>query len=239
MRILLQFSLCCLLAGGAMAQRGGGSRGSAGGSFHGGHVGTSSGGFRGGGFSGGSGFVGNRGGFGGFGGFRGRTDFGRFRGYYGGYGYGGYGYGYGGYGFGLGYWPDYYDYPYDYGYGYGSPSAYYDSGAYSYAPNTTVVYPPPQPPVVYNDPPVHSSVHTYDQYGQEINSGSSPTSSPIYLVAFHDHTIQAAISYRMDGPTLVYVTMQHEEKRVPLSSLDRDFTMQLNRERHVQMNLGQ
>src|ERR1035441_10476331 len=70
MRVLLQIGLCCLLAGSAVAQRGGGSRGGSG--FHGGAVGGfhGGGGFAGGGFRGG-GFVGRgfRGGF--VGGFRG------------------------------------------------------------------------------------------------------------------------------------------------------------------------
>ena len=49
--------------------------------------------------------------------------------------------------------------------------------------------------------------------------------------------IRAAISYSVDGANLRYVTMQHEEKRVPLDSIDRDLTLRLNRERRVAFQL--
>lgn len=260
MKVLLQFSLCCLLtAGVGMAQRGGGSHGGGmGGGSHGGGVGGGTrgggmggGGNRGGGFGGGTGIGGGgyRGGSGGYGsGFRGGYGSG-FRGGYG-YGFGG-GFGYGGYypyygyglGLGLGFWPGYYgayDTPYDYYPSNGSYGSYYaDPYGYSSSPNTTVIYPPSQPTTLYVDPPVHSSIHVYDEYGQEVQKGGSSSSSPLYLIAFQDHSIQAAVSYRVDGNTLIYVNMQREEKRAPLSSVDRDFTMQLNRERHVQFNLPQ
>ena len=258
MKLLLQFSLCCLLATGiGMAQRGGGSHGGGmGGGSHGGMGGGTrgggmgGGGYRGGGLGGGTGIGGYHGGSGGSGGgFRGGFgsgfrggNFGRF-GFRGGFGYGGY-YPYYGYGFGLGlgYWPGYYgayDYPYDYYPSYGSYGSYY-SDPYAYnTPNTTVIYPPAQPATMYVDPPVHSSIHVYDEYGQEVQNGGSSSASPLYLIAFQDHSIQAAVSYRVDGNTLIYVNMQREEKRAPLSSVDRDFTMQLNRERHVQFHLPQ
>ncbi|SPF46049.1 conserved exported hypothetical protein [Candidatus Sulfopaludibacter sp. SbA4] len=236
MRFLLQISLCVLLAGPAVAQRGG--HGGGGGGFHGG------GGIGGGGFRGGGGIGGGfRGGFGG--------GYGGFRGGYGGFGYGyrGYGYGlglgfyggyypYGGYGYG-GYWPGYYGYsPYDsyspYGYGYSS---------YNTSPNVTVVYPQQAqasaPVYVERAAPV---THQYDQYGQEVapaGGGGGGGGSPIYLIAFQDHAIRAAASYWVEGRTLHYVTMQHEEKQAPLDSVDRNFSMQLNRERHVQLQLPQ
>jgi len=255
MKLLLGISICCLLAGGAMAQRGGGGHGGGGG-FHGGGSmggggfrggGSMGGGFRGGNFGGGSfgggSFGGFRGGFNGnFGGFRGgfHNGFGGFRGSFPGFGWG----------VGFGYWPGYggfYDYPYDYGYPYGGYGygGYADPYAYSYAPTTTLVYPPSQPAAsasVYVEPPVHSSVHVYDEYGQEVRGSGSPSgnSSPLYLIALRDqNTIHAALSYHVEGNTLIYMTMQHEEKRVPLSSVDRSLTMQLNHERHVAMNLPQ
>jgi hypothetical protein len=260
MRILASIALCCLLAAGAMAQRGGGRVGGGGG-FH-GSIGG--GGFR--GSMGGSGFRGSGGALGGgfhgpIGGgfFRGgvRPGFrggpgGGFRGGFGGgfrggfpwpyaFGYG-YGYGYPGYGFGS-YWP------YDYGY---SPyvSAYpYIGGGYSYpayssgysddpgaygasynaAPNITVIYPPPETPA-------QSSMHTYDEYGQEVGPAAS-NSSPIYLIAMKDHTIYAASSYSVEGSTIHYVNLQHEQKQAPLDHVDREFSAQLNRERRVNFQL--
>jgi hypothetical protein len=223
MKVLLQVGLCCLLAGSLMAQRGGGgSRGGGGGGFHGGSMG---GGFRGGssgygGFGGGSIGGGFRGGYGGYGyrgGFYGRS----------GYGYLPYGYGWG-YGYGYPYywggWDSsyYYDYsPYITTY----PSYSYPSYGYNTSPNVTVIYPasqdPPAPAYTrpaYNSP-VQPAMHTYDQYGQEVrdrapSSASSSGRSPIYLIAAKDQSIRAADAYWVDGKTLHYVTLQHEEKQL-------------------------
>jgi hypothetical protein len=243
MRRILEIALCCLLAaGGAMARGGGGGGGGRGG-----------GGFGGGGFGGGrgGGFVGG-GGFGG-GGFRG--------GFGGGFnrGFGGYGYGFGRFGYGYGYgWPywglglygaalwdydlwDYGAYPYGYPYSYPAypypysyPASPYDGYAsYQTSPNVTVVY--PQQPQTAR--PV---LREYDQYGQEIrpSGGSSAAAgSPIYLIAFNDHVIRAAAAYWVDGSTLHYVTLEHEEKTAPLNTVDRSLSSQLNRERQIQFQL--
>jgi hypothetical protein len=77
----------------------------------------------------------------------------------------------------------------------------------------------------------------YDQYGQEVRSQSGASSSPVYLIAFKDQSIRAAASYSVSGTTLHYVTLQHEEHQVPLDSIDRDLTIQLNRERRVTMQI--
>lgn len=250
MRVLRQLALCFLLAGYAMAQRGGGGgHGGGGGGGHmgggGGHMGggggMGGGGFRGGGGIGGGGF---RGGVGGFNGFRGGYGYGYGRGLYGGYGWP-----YLGWGLGLSYWPYYdlgWDYPYyDYGYDpyYGSTySTGYSYPAYQQAPNTTVVY-APQNTQVYTVP--RPAVHEYDQYGQEVQppggsgGASATTGSPIYLIAFKDQNIRAAAAYWVNGQTLHYVTLEHEEKQVPLTDVDRDLSARLNRERHVQFQLPQ
>ena len=184
------------------------------------------------------------GGFGGFLGSGGYRGFGGYGGYRNGfypfnYGYRGL-YGYGGYwpyAWGLGayydpYFWDYGYYPYDYssyGYGYGSTAAY--------QPNVTVVYPEQQsaPVAVYGAGPV---IRRYDEYGQEVGSpGGSGNSSPLYLIAFKDHVIRPALSYSVTGNTLDYVTLDHEDKQVPLDSVDRDLSRQLNRERRVPFSL--
>jgi len=197
----------------AFAQRGG-SRGGGGG-FHGG------GGFRGGsvgGFRGGSvGF--SHGGFGrGFGGGFGR-----------GFGFGRFGYGFG-LGLGLGYWGGY-GYPYYYGYP-GYYGGYYDPYAYSYA------YPAYDPgPVVveqnyYNSAPAMAQQypHSVPQYSPAPQQQRGET---IYLIAFKDHRITAAKAYWAEGDTLHYVTREGEHKQAPFDSIDRAFSEQLNRDRHV------
>ena len=51
--------------------------------------------------------------------------------------------------------------------------------------------------------------------------------------------IRAAAAYWVTGQTLHYVTLEHEERQVPLDTVDRQFSAQLNRERRVQFQLPQ
>lgn len=256
MKFLWQVSLCCLLATGtAMAQRGGGGGFGGGGMRGGGGYGGGSGGGAGmrGGYGGG-GFVGGGtvGGFrngafnGGFGfhggsfntGFNGgrpgpffRRDFddGFFRGgfnsgYYGGY-----------WPFGLGFYTDYWP-AYDYssyfpGYGY-NPNEY-GYASYQASPNVTVIYPPQAPVQPLSAERARPVTREYDQYGQEVR----PAGSPLYLIAFKDHTIRAAATYRVDGNTLHYTTAEKEDKEAALDTVDRALSLQLNRERQVPFQL--
>jgi hypothetical protein len=248
MKTLRYLALCGLLAVCATAQRrGGGGAPSGGGRGGGGGVVRGGGGSYGGGFRGGGshgGFVSGhsgvyRGGYGSHSGFR--------SGYRGGIGIGygiGYGLGYGyGYGYGGGYWP-YAGYSYWPGYfdsSYVPAPAYYSSPVYEYAPspNVTVIYPPAAstapatvPVYVERARPV---MQTYDEYGQA--RAAAPSASPVYLIAFTDQNIRAASSYVVEGDTLRYVTLEHQQKSAPLSSIDREFSRQLNRERGVAFRL--
>ncbi len=200
----------------AYAQRGGGHSGGGGGrsgGFSAGHFGA--GGSRMGGFAGSGGF---RAGFSGGnfrgGGFRGGFGDGRFRS---GFRYGAFG-GFGGY-WGYPYWGwgyPYYDFSgYRYGYGY-SPYDYdpyaYDSG---YASQPYYSAPPPREPVY-----------------------SQPASPPdFYLIAFTDNTIQAAVSFSVDGDRIRWTTREHADKEAPLSAVDRRFSEEINRDRHVEFRL--
>jgi hypothetical protein len=269
MRALLRITLISsLLVWCASAQRGGGHGGGGfhggggmGGGFRGG--GGMGGGFRSGGAMGG----GFRGGGGMGGGFRGGWGSGFNRGGWGffgnrwGFNRGGFGFGWGGYwpwgwgwgwgwpsygwGLGLSYWPGYYGYP---SYGYDDTWDYpTDYGAYPQtyttynAAPTVAVQSYSAPAYAYPSPSsetAHPVTRSYDQYGQEVRPAGT-NSSPIYLFAMKDGVIRAAASYWVQNGTLHYVTLQHEEKTVPLTSLDRTLTNQLNRERHVNLSLGQ
>ena len=254
MRTMLQITLCCLLAGGAMAQRRGGGGGGAvrggggGGAVHagGGGIGHT------GGVAGGVGRVGGYGGIGrvggvvsggGYLGSSGYRGYGGYTGYRNGfYNYGNRGYyGYGGvywpYAWGLGsyyydpYYSDYGYYPYDSGYGYGYPSAYQPQ------PNITVAYPEQQsaPVSVYSASPV---VGRYDQYGQEVGSpGGSGASSPLYLIAFKDHSVYSAVAYWVDGDTLHYFTSGNTHNQVSVSLVDRDLTERLNKDSGLEVKI--
>ncbi len=236
--------LIFLLAIPAWAQRGGGHGGGGGhASGGGGHAvggGGRSGAFGGhvGGFSGGGFGRGFSGGYG--------------RGYSGGYGRGSYGRNFGrgfGYGFGLGfynpwYWGyPYYSYPYyydsypDYSDSYAPSASYYQQDVppvvinQGYQPDYVVPqvqeYPPPPPP------PGPAARGGANQYGQTTPSDREP----LYLLATKDGTIRAVLAYWAEGDTVHYVTMDHIRKTVPLTSIDRELSSRLNRERGVSFGL--
>jgi len=118
----------------------------------------------------------------------------------------------------------------------------YTVNDYSPTPNVTVIYaqppaPDPVPVPVYKDVAPVPAGPSYDQYGQEIKPEPAADASPIYLVAMKDQGIVAAAAYWVDGKTLHYLTLQHQEKQVPLDLVDHSFSQQLNRERHVAFHL--
>jgi hypothetical protein len=79
-----------------------------------------------------------------------------------------------------------------------------------------------------------------------------------YLIAFKDHTVRRAVSYRIEGDTLYYISPEQmrqatrewnipngtpgplssiPEKRAPLATIDLRFTQQINRDRRVEFTL--
>jgi len=121
---------------------------------------------------------------------------------------------------------------------------YYDPlWDYGYTPltdqagsNTTVVYPPvyspPAQPMVAET--AHPVIH---EYGQQENY-AIPSGSPIlYLIAFQDKTIRAAMTYWVEDGALHYLDTGHQLKQAPLASVDRDLSARLNGERHVPFNI--
>jgi hypothetical protein len=136
------------------------------------------------------------------------------------------------------YWPWFDGYP-----GYWD-SSYYDSGysygaSYESAPNVTVIYPPPTQPVY---PTVitltaHPVMHEYRQ-PEDYGLASEHLGAPVlYLIAFNDRVIRAATTYWVENDKLRYLDTDHKQKEAPLSSVDRDFSAELNRERHVPFRL--
>jgi hypothetical protein len=59
----------------------------------------------------------------------------------------------------------------------------------------------------------------------------------VYLIAFKDQVIRAVLDYSVDGTTLSYLTRQGTRAQVPLESVDREFSEQLNRERNIEFRL--
>jgi len=249
-----------------LAQRGGGHGGGGGGHSVGGGGGVRmGGGISGGGISrpggfatGGSAFRGSpgvaaggafrggvNGGFNrGFGGLnRGFTGF-RFGFGYPFYGYPFYGYPFYGYGYGYpGYYSDGY-YPNDsgYGYGYSDPYAYNSSGAYGDSGYGGAGYGdsgygyPSQAPA-FGQNPGSANYATPMPPTPGTSTESFYRRADYYLIAFNDHTIQAALTYHVEGDQIYWTTREHEERHAPISSVDRRFTEQMNRDRRVEIRL--
>ncbi len=59
----------------------------------------------------------------------------------------------------------------------------------------------------------------------------------IFLIALTDHTVLAAIAYWVDGDTLHWVSRDAKINQLSVSLVDRDFSKQLNDERHVDFKL--
>jgi hypothetical protein len=59
----------------------------------------------------------------------------------------------------------------------------------------------------------------------------------IFLIALTDHTVVAAIAYWVEGDTLNWVSREAQQNHMSVSLVDRDFSKQLNAERHVEFRL--
>ncbi len=172
--------------------------------------------------------------------------------YYGGHYYGGYrpyygsslylGFGYPYYGYG--YYPYGYAYPYSYGYGY-DPSAY--DGGYASRPPPQQDYGyqqgyPPQPQGQVQGGPPPQQQPQYQQQNpppaqtqpQSANDGNQPQ---FYLIAFSDHSIQAASAYKVEGDQLYWQDRENKEHHAPLSRIDVPFSQQINRDRNVDFQI--
>ncbi len=179
------------------------------------------------------------------GGFRGGAG----RGYY----YGGRWYGGSGLYLGFGGYPyyGYYGYPY-YGYGYdpyyGADPYGYD-GAYSTAPappqNYSYGQGYPQQGYPQQNYPQQTYPQGYPQQGQG-QVGPPPVApqqtqpqaavqgaGQYYLIAFTDHTIQAANAYKVEGDQIYWQDRDNREHHAPLSKVDVPFSQQINRDRSV------
>lgn len=74
----------------------------------------------------------------------------------------------------------------------------------------------------------------------ESNQAAAPAGNDnqvIFLIAMKDHTIYPAIAYWVENDTLNYITPQGVRNRASLTAVDRDFSKQLNDERHIEFAL--
>jgi hypothetical protein len=124
---------------------------------------------------------------------------------------------------------------------YGAPA--YDT-AYAAAPApVAVVNPDFQPDAVnpqivdYSNVPLPAPGDSTDQQPAVDDNGMKDDQPTIFLIALTDHTVVAAIAYWVDGDTLNWVSRDAKQNHMSLSLVDRDFSKQLNDERHVPFSL--
>jgi hypothetical protein len=99
-----------------------------------------------------------------------------------------------------------------------------------------------QAPVVVNQiTPAQPEIREYGTRSEprsEVSNSTQLSSGPtIYLIAFRNHSIRPALAYWTKGDSLYYLSLDHRQRTVPLSTVDRDFSLQLNHERHVPFRL--
>jgi hypothetical protein len=125
-------------------------------------------------------------------------------------------------------------YPSDYSQRYDSSNAAYQSSgsaviAVQLAPNIYSYVPADDPAT-----PVPPAIQEFATPPPQTSSSYAPM---LYLIAFRDNSISAALAYWTEGSTLRYVTMDHEQKQAPLAAVDRTLSERLNGERHVLFRL--
>jgi hypothetical protein len=124
-------------------------------------------------------------------------------------------------------WP-YYGYGYGYPY-YGGYAPYYNPYYYDYgyAAAPAYTYAPPAPAATYVAPAAPAAP-----------AGSYYRPADYYLIAFGDHNIRAAQSYQVIGDQIEWTPKEGGAvQRAPLSSVDKAFSTQINRDRRVQFTL--
>jgi hypothetical protein len=73
--------------------------------------------------------------------------------------------------------------------------------------------------------------------GTPQNPDQNNSPAVFFLIAMKDHTIYPAIAYWVENDTLNYITQQGVRNRVSLDLVDRDFSVQLNKERSIDFAL--
>lgn len=121
-------------------------------------------------------------------------------------------------------------------------SGYYGAGYDNPSP-VAVVNPDFQPDAVnpqivdYSNVPLPAPGDSTDQQPAVDDNGMQDDQPTIFLIALTDHTVVAAIAYWADGDTLNWISRDAKQNHMSLSLVDRDFSKQLNDERHVPFSL--
>lgn len=94
-------------------------------------------------------------------------------------------------------------------------------------------YGPAGPAVIYIAPPGPPIIPDYDGFPP----AEYPPASPIYLIALRNGQVFAAVSYGVVVDTLQFITIQGENKKTPVDTVDWELTRRLNYERGIPIPL--
>jgi hypothetical protein len=130
---------------------------------------------------------------------------------------------------------------------YGIPGPIYSAPPAQYAPGADAAPGDPgdgQPPVMivnqaFRPDTANPVIRDYSNIPlRSTEPPPPPDDTPsYYLIAMKDHSIETAIAYWVQDDTLGYITLQDQQKHVPLDAVDADFSKQLNLERRIQFKI--
>ncbi len=132
--------------------------------------------------------------------------------------------------------PVYVPYPVFIGGGYYAPPVASDYGYQNPAP-VAVVNQDFQPDSVNPSIVDFSNVPPAEPAANTDENGLRDDQPTIFLIALTDHTVVAAIAYWVDGDTLNWVSRDAKQNHLSMSLVDRDFSKQLNDQRHIEFKL--
>jgi hypothetical protein len=129
---------------------------------------------------------------------------------------------------GVGFYP--YAYPaFDYGYGFD----------YDYSPEPNVMVPPTAPPMIVQQAlrEVHSEIHEYapPQQGSFAGTPVEHGEEPTFAIALADGSRRSASAVWVQNGFVHYVDSEDEHHQVPLGTVDRKLTRQINRDRNLNL----
>ena len=94
---------------------------------------------------------------------------------------------------------------------------------------------------MYSPQPPQQQPQYQQQYPPQVQtqpqSANESNQPQFYLIAFTDHSIQAATAYKVEGDQLYWQDRENKEHHTSLSRIDVPFSQQINRDRNVDFQI--
>ena len=122
----------------------------------------------------------------------------------------------------------------------------YDSPYYDYPPNydyppapSVVIVQPPPPYMMLPEVPAEPARSEIHEYAPATSTAASTpgNESPVFGIVLKDGSTRSAIAVAAQNQALYYVEPNGRHQRIGLDEIDRDATLKLNRERHLELQL--